>query len=229
MGEEMIETIDYVPVEFIRQVIEEIAAEVNYDAAGHRYFWMGAEIPSASRILRPISDIVLANIPPDRLEAARKRGIDVHAAIDDYLRDGWDFSEGETAGYVEQFKRFMAEHKVQVICHETIALNKLYGYACRPDMVCYMDGERYAQCVDYKTTYEISVEVAIQLWLQEACISSYRMPVIEGKVLHLEPDNYTLKAASEIMEGLGLKEIEAEAKALITQCAFKTKFLKKAS
>ena len=47
---------------------------------GHRYLMDGREVPSVTRVIAPLQDF--SRVPPDRLEAARVFGQDVHTACE---------------------------------------------------------------------------------------------------------------------------------------------------
>lgn len=216
-------------IEAIRTVIMENAEAVEYRPDHHQYFFDGVEVPSVSRLERPITDEELRNIPADRLEMARQRGTLVHDNIDKYLSTGFDLSKGDYRAYMAQFKRFMKDHKVIVIAHEVKLRNVIWCYAGRTDLVAIIDDEPFMRPIDYKATYEINPSVCIQLMLYENCLLSYRLngqplPVEEGKILHLTPDDYKLVPASEVAD----RDITvATARGLVSVNTFKTRYVKK--
>jgi hypothetical protein len=216
--------IEQLNIETIRKVILDNAAEVDYRPEKHQYFMDGVEVPSVSKLLRPITDEELRNIPADRLEMARQRGTAVHEAIDRYLSTGFDVSSGDTKLYMAQFKRFMKEHKVIVIAHEVKLRNYVYGLAGRTDMVALVDGEQIIRPVDYKVTYEINTSVCIQLNMYESCLHSYKLPVAEGLVLHLDIDDYQLVPASKVADR---DETVAAARGLVSVNTFRAHYCKK--
>jgi hypothetical protein len=213
-------------IEAIRKVILSNAEQVNYRPERHQYFMDEAEAPSVSKLLRPITDEELRNIPQDRLEMARERGVAVHEAIDRYLDTGFDMSKGETALYMAQFKRCMAEHRIIVIANEVKLRNVAYWYCGRGDIVGIVDDEPIIRPIDVKVTYEINASVVIQLNLYENCLLSYiyndaPLPVGEGKVLHLELEDYQFVGASDIADRA---ETVAAARGLVAVNTFRSHY-----
>lgn len=131
------------------------AAGVDFDPACHEYRIPNADnsigmlVPSVTQILKAENLVDFSFCS----EQARDRGSRVHEAI-------WFLCEGdldrasvsaEDMPYVESAEAFLSDLEVEIIIAEAVVFSSLYGYAGKPDLLCYLRGIRQLAVPDWKT------------------------------------------------------------------------------
>jgi hypothetical protein len=154
------------------------------------------KLPSVTQILRGFGGY--ENIPPEVLEKAAARGIEVHEACYRHALGIWSpkpVSE-EARGYVESFKRWAEKWLVGVIAAEEEYLDPTYRIKGHPDLVCRLRHEERPVIVDYKTPVTRNRTWCLQLagylhLVREAGIEASR-----AFVLQLHKDGRMARAVS---------------------------------
>ena len=140
-----------------------------FDDAEHRYYLDGEEIPSVTRILKPLNDFSM--IRPEVLQHAADRGTAVHKAIELYVEGTLDELSlcDEIKPYFAGFKKFVAEKHPEFVMSEQRVYHPGMQYAGAMDLLLNMPSP---YIVDVKNTAAISPSWAIQLCAyQEALLS----------------------------------------------------------
>jgi hypothetical protein len=154
----------------------------------HRYTLNGAEVPATTRVLS-LARNSLAGVPKKVLEKARERGIEVHRAIELYMKDDLDRRtlRLETKFRFERFLRFIDFHKVEpislptanyvptffggVLC-EVPLVHPLWKFGVTPDIgLCVIDSA--LTLVEIKATSLHSDATALQTASQEHTINHF--------------------------------------------------------
>jgi len=167
---------------------------LTFDAAEHRYFWQGQEVPSVTRVLAPLIADFLALVPPDVLERKRAIGQAVHAAIALDIADDLDETTVDPAcvGYVEAWRKFKAEASLKQDdfgAVEKPLYHDAWHYAGTPDMEVRLG--KWA-VVDTKCSYGLHPAVGPQLAAYRELINRRggdgRGICALNYALHLKPD-----------------------------------------
>lgn len=136
-----------------------------FNDAAHAYTLDGVRVPSVTQVLAPL--YTFAGIPPQVLEAKAKLGTAVHRACE--LLDDDDLDEESEggraalvpiAGYLDGYKKFMAEKKPVVIFNERQLYHPVHRYAGTIDRRYALRGELWD--IDLKSTVAMSPMVGIQ-------------------------------------------------------------------
>lgn len=85
-----------------------------------------------------------------RNEKAATRGTDVHALIEEIALGGEPEVPAVISGYIEQFRRFLADHEPTYLLAEAPVYNLTYEYAGTLDAVVEIRGRKFV--LDVKTT-----------------------------------------------------------------------------
>lgn len=134
-----------------------------FDPYSHRYLLDGAEIPSVTRLIRPLFGSTYEEINPATLQRASERGTRIHRYTEcedaglpvALARDDPD------AGYMEAYRRFRADFQFEMLDAEVAGFHPTLGYAGTADrLVRLPDGSH--GILDYKTTRELMPQTAIQ-------------------------------------------------------------------
>lgn len=136
-----------------------------FDEAAHRYTLDGRVLPGVTQVLQPLYDF--SGIPPGVLEKKSRLGTAVHLACELLDRDDLDEASEEgraalepIAGYVNAYKRFLAQTQPRVVENETRLWHPAHLYAGTIDRRYEIAGELWD--VDLKTTVAISPVVGLQ-------------------------------------------------------------------
>lgn len=109
--------------------------------------------PHVSAILKPFVDY--SEIPADRLELARDRGIRLHAAFASYALMVWSPKlPAKDRGYFDSFKRWFDQYVVKVHAVEKQLLDDAFGFIGTPDFIGELSmpaGTFLMTVVDWKT------------------------------------------------------------------------------
>lgn len=140
--------------------------------------------PSVSMILRATGLSDYSEVPPDILERARMRGIEVHAWAELLALGHWKLEEpgpeDEHRGYVEAVASFMSDTGFVPDLIEKRFRCKAYKFTGRVDWSGPLHGERLI--LDLKCAADIRPEVAIQLGAYELGMRAEDPARFAGKV-----------------------------------------------
>jgi hypothetical protein len=144
-------------------------------------------LPSVTQIMAPLSSYIYKDIPTNIVSRKANVGSDVHHATELYdLYKVEDIKE-EEKGYLEAYKKFVADYKPQMIFIELQHYHTKYYYAGTIDRLALIDNK----CVlfDIKTTEPIHPElVAVQTSAYERIFKNENIEVDERATLLLRPD-----------------------------------------
>lgn len=180
------------------------APQLQFIEDGHRYLLDGTDVPSVTKILKPLSDREYACVDRDVMERAALLGIAVHKlieldtahvldedALDDMLRP-----------YLAQWREFLAASGYEPILCEQLVCSKRYGYAGRLDNFGLLNAE--AALIDTKRCASVpriagpqtaGYEIALRESCPEAVASAVCGPGagrIYRYALHLTPKRWQL-------------------------------------
>lgn len=133
---------------------------LRFDEPSHTY-WLGERrLPSVSEIIAPAVD--LSGIPEAVLERKSAIGKATHLACQ--IIDEGDQIEGDldpsVAGYVDAWRRFVAENEPEFDLIEAQLYSEAKGYAGTPDRRATMRGQRWM--LDIKTVSKVSKSTGLQ-------------------------------------------------------------------
>jgi hypothetical protein len=109
-------------------------------------------LPRVTEILSPYADF--SAVPPDVLQAAADRGVEVHAACAAYAHNLWLPVPDNLDGYVRSFKAWFDSYIVEVLAVEEEVIHPAFGYIGHVDLIATVAGIRPKQTVcviDYKS------------------------------------------------------------------------------
>lgn len=134
-----------------------------YDPFAHRYLLDGDELPSVTRLIRPLFGNTYSEIDPDILQRAADRGTRIHrytetedAGVPVRLCPG-----DPDTGYMEAYRRFRADVPFRVLDAEVAGFHPILHYAGTADRIVRLPDGGHA-ILDYKTTRELMPQAAIQ-------------------------------------------------------------------
>lgn len=159
---------------------------IQFNSDSHLYVVDGVVLPSVSDIMRPLSEGFYRNIPERILNNARKRGVEVHEAIEDYIKFG--VIRESKREYVEQFILFLQETGLEPVYSEFRLTNGIY--AGTVDLLL-KTPENELVLVDVKVTNKINFDLLpVQLCGYRDLLAENGYNVISCQVLHLKKDEY---------------------------------------
>lgn len=124
---------------------------LTFDPTPHHYHLDGVRVPSVTEVLHDSGLIRLDHLPAFILEAARRRGTDVHAALH-FVNDG-DLDASSVADqyqpYLEAWQRYRAERDVVVLLCEHRLASRRYRVAGTLDLLCSIGTDGWL--IDYAT------------------------------------------------------------------------------
>lgn len=160
--------------------------KILFNSESHLYIVDGIVVPSVSDIMRPLSEGFYRNIPPRILDNARKRGVEVHEAIEDYIKFG--VIRESKREYVEQFILFLQETGLEPVYSELRLTNGIY--AGTVDLLLKTPENEFV-LVDVKATNKINFDLLpVQLCGYRDLLAENGYNVISCQVLHLKKDDY---------------------------------------
>lgn len=138
------------------------AATFRFDAASHRYFLGNEELPSVSRIIRPLQDF--SSVPSDVLAMKAALGTAVHRATE--LDDAGDLDEDSVddavAPYLAAWRAFRAESGADLVAVEERLYHPQLRYAGTLDRLATLRG-RGTWLLDIKSGTSVDPWVGVQL------------------------------------------------------------------
>lgn len=136
-----------------------------FDAATHTYRISGIELPSVTRLLKPLTDDAFAGIPPGILQQKADLGTAIHYATE--LDDLGQLDEASVhpivAPYLAGWRKFRADHadSLKIVKTEHKWFHKILQYAGTVDREILFYNE--PTILDIKSTVEIYPHVGVQL------------------------------------------------------------------
>ena len=159
--------------------------ELTFEDATHTYRLNGAEIPSVSRIMEPLSSFEYQGVDDKTLERAANRGTSVHNSIKDWLLFGIDTTNPEYRGYMDGFLDWWEFVKPVLIASEMRVYHKLFRYGGTVDLLANIDGD--ITLIDYKTTSRlIDKNCRVQTEGYSQALGSHGIVVKSKHILHLQ-------------------------------------------
>jgi hypothetical protein len=168
--------------------------EMTFDERAHIYKLNGIRLPSVTQIMRPLSQAYYGEIDESILNTAAKRGTDVHQAIENWLKFGFDDAPEEHRGYFDAFRLWMDEQKPDIIATEGRVYHRVLRYAGTADLVCITEND-VLTCVDIKTSSQIiEMLVRVQLTAYAKAFESHGLKFDVKQAVHLKRDGgYSVK------------------------------------
>ncbi len=160
--------------------------EIIFDENTHTYFNQGKVLPSVSEIMRGLSETHYANIPPQVLEKAAKRGTKVHKAIELYELHGTT-PEKEIKPYLLRYKVAKKLNGFEPVSLELMLSND--RFCGMLDCIAKLDDKQII--IDFKNTAKINtdlLEVQMAGYL-ELCEFN-EIPIDEIYVLHITKSSH---------------------------------------
>lgn len=161
--------------------------DLQFDAATHVYTLDGRVVPSVTQALQVLQ--TFDGIPAAALEAARVRGVMVHAACDLLDREALDWSslDPSLVPYVEGYRNWLDESGAVVIASELRVASSTYRYAGTLDMLVEIGSGRLA-VVDRKATATLPATVGPQTAAYaQAAEETHGHKRLRRYCLHLHP------------------------------------------
>jgi hypothetical protein len=124
------------------------STELTFTADGHIYRYKGERVPSVTQVLDRYSG--LEHVDAVILEAARRLGTNVHAAVHLYNEDRLDHDRLDPVlvPYVQGYERFLRESGAVVLHSEGRVHSKQFGYAGTLDIIAML---KKRALIDVKT------------------------------------------------------------------------------
>jgi len=118
---------------------------LTFEPIAHRYTLDGIDVPSVTGVLRQAGLIDFSHIPPTILEAARRRGTAVHAAIhyfneNDLDVDRFGIEFPECAGYLQAWITFTQQRHFTPVLNERRLASRRHQIAGTADCFGLLDG-----------------------------------------------------------------------------------------
>lgn len=111
-----------------------------------------AEFPSVTQVIGPLADF--SRVPPDVLEIACDRGIEVHEFAASYARGLFVDEESispHCRGFFHSFKDWIDHHVYEVHLVERELVDPINCYKGHPDLIVIIRGDITLSLVDLKT------------------------------------------------------------------------------
>ena len=166
------------------------APDFRFDQESHTYWLDGVQIDGVTSMLKDMED--LSSIPTEILARKAALGTAVHYAteLDDQGLLDEDTVHEEVRGYLEGWRLFKREHKVEFISIEQKLAHRRMRYAGTVDRVMKVDGERGVW--DIKTRLQIPPAVGVQLAAYNELVRENgiadRRHKLENRAIQLKPD-----------------------------------------
>lgn len=171
----------------MREIIIPEFGELQFDDNRHVYKLNGAEIPSVTTIMKPLSNAEYNGISELTLKKAADKGTAVHNAAENWIKFQIDDIEPEYRGYFDAFLSWWDANKPVVVGSEVRLYHKIMRYAGTADLIAWVDGE--LTLIDYKTTSKlIEMNCGVQLEAYAKALSSHGIDVQSKRILHLKKD-----------------------------------------
>lgn len=134
---------------------------LTFDVDTHTYRVRGKVVPGVTSVLAPLTDF--SAVPPDVMRRASEFGKAVHAAceLDDLDQLDEHALDPAIKPYLDAWRKFCAEHRVEWEWIEAPKHHPTLGYAGTPDRIGKVNG--LLAVVDIKTTAALYPSVGPQL------------------------------------------------------------------
>ncbi len=157
-----------------------------FDEAAHRYTVGGKEVPSVSRLLKPLTDLAYKDIDKAVLREAAEFGTAVHACTEYYDKGELDEDSvlPEWRPYLDAYLKWRRDVRPEILhIEDRLGCSK---YAGTLDRICRIDGKLWV--VDLKTTSEIHPHVGVQLAAYAALAEKFYGGTYRRAALQLHGD-----------------------------------------
>lgn len=136
---------------------------LQFDPATHTYTVGGRVVPSVTQVLGPLVD--LSKIPRETLEIARQKGTAIHKMAE--LDARGDLDEDTLPEWMrpvlEQWRKFRADTRFEIIESEQQVYHQKYGYAGTFDLLGSMHGSKILSLIDIKRSFLSGPVIGFQL------------------------------------------------------------------
>lgn len=157
---------------------------LEFNTEKHIYKIDNRIIPSVSEILKPLSSLLYDTILDSILENAKKRGSEIHKAIELYNKYKFDNIREEYKLYFDAYKKWYENRIIKNIECEVQSYNKTFNYAGTCDMIL-----NNHTLIDIKTTSELDLNyVSVQCSAYKASLNSQGYKITNMYVLWLKKD-----------------------------------------
>lgn len=159
---------------------------LHFDEATHTYTLDGVQVPSVTRILKPLQDF--GGIPAEVLARKAALGTAVHLATE-YDDEGTLDEETvhpQVRPYLEAYRRWRTEMGVTVLGFEQQVFHPTLRYAGTYDLTALIEGQLWL--IDKKTSAEPSPTWALQTAAYLACMGEADASRMKRAALQLKPD-----------------------------------------
>lgn len=163
--------------------------ELTFEESKHIYTFNGIVLPSATTLMKPLSETVYGSIDKEVLDKAARKGTAVHSAIETYNNFGIIDIDTANKPYFDGYLKFAEEHSVSAYGSEIRLYHKELLYAGTADMIADVDGK--LTLIDFKTSHSVSdMLCGVQLEAYDRALKSHGLDFkIQQKVIvHLKKD-----------------------------------------
>lgn len=203
--------------------------DIVFDEEEHRYYVDGVEYPSVTTVLNYITADHYGSISPVILESARRRGSEVHEALEELDYTGDCSVNPQNAGYCRAYTAFLNDYRPEWYGIEKPLYSPLQGFCGTVDRYGLINGK--PAVLDIKTTSSPNRENYLSLCCQT---SAYGMLIASYKEdLHWDiADRYGLYLKSDgtyrliNCEEWELKN-EADGRSIFIDCLYLYKTIKR--
>lgn len=168
-----------------------MSARIDFDPVEHRYRLNGQPVPGVTSILEPLQK--LDDIPADILAAAGEFGRHVHEAVHLYNLDNLAFDQLDPrlALYVDGYRQFLRDSKMQVLLSEFRVASPKFGYCGTLDLYGILNKRK--ALIDVKSTAALPRSVGLQTAAYEQALRETTGDTVNRRYcLHLKPGGYKL-------------------------------------
>jgi hypothetical protein len=172
-------------------------SNLEFNEEKHEYKLDGLIIPCVSDILEPLSKVEYETVSENVLDNAKKKGTEVHQAIEFYNKYKFANIRDEYKGYFEAYKKWLEEferdYEITEIESEVRTYNKTLWYSGTVDMIVYVVEKNTGKCftflIDTKTTAQLNINyVSVQTSGYKKALESNNYKIDKLFVLHLKKD-----------------------------------------
>lgn len=161
--------------------------ELEFSEENHIYRLRGAEIPSVSAVMGPLSRHEYGGVDERTLNNAAARGTTVHNAIENWIKYGIEDIDPDLRGYMDGFLEWWGQMKPELIGSEIRTYHQLMGYGGTVDLLAKIGDE--IALVDFKTTSRlIDKNCRVQLEAYAQALASHGIRIDKKLILHLGKD-----------------------------------------
>lgn len=187
-------------LETLKQVVESLCPELQFNEGNHTYILKDAILPSVTQIMKPLSDEIYSHIDPEVLRFAATRGTDVHFATELYDLYGVIDIRPELMPYLEAYIQWHKDYQPEIIAVEKRLYHKRLFYAGTIDRLAIIN--RKITLIDLKTTNALETElVSVQDSAYRDMFISRDVRIDVQAVLQLKPDGtYVYKELDDALD-----------------------------